>query len=156
MYKRQVQGYAAAMPAFEGLLDDGQVSALIAFIKEVDRFAQDAASEVVEEATDSASDVDPATLSPQERGAALYQKKICASCHSLDGSKLVGPSFKGLYGRKGKLADGTEYVADDAYIKNSILNPNAEVVQGYAPAMPVLGLTDDEISDVIAYMKTIK
>ena len=94
-------------------------------------------------------------------GKALYASKTCNACHSLDGSKLVGPSFKGLYGRKEKMADGKEITANDAYIKNSILKPNDQIVEGYAPAMPSfaegpLKLSDEDISNIIEFIKTLK
>lgn len=90
-----------------------------------------------------------------DRGKVLYTTKACSACHSLDGSKLVGPSFKGLYGKKGEHNEGT-YVADDAYLTESILKPNAKIVKGYAPAMPAMPLTDTEVNDIISFIKTLK
>ena len=69
---------------------------------------------------------------------------------------MVGPSFKGIYGRKGKLQGGADYVANDEYIKHSIQKPMDQVVDGYPPAMPALGLSDAEIADIIEFMKTVK
>jgi cytochrome c oxidase subunit II len=93
-----------------------------------------------------------------EAGQALYTSKGCNACHSVDGSRLVGPSFKGLWEREGKMADGTTVKADAAYITESILAPNAKVVEGYPPAMPSFQgqLKQDQIDALIAYIKTLK
>jgi cytochrome c2 len=87
-------------------------------------------------------------------GEKLYKTKICFSCHSIDGSRLVGPSFKGLYGRVAKTSAG-EVKSDEAYISESILQPMAKIVDGYPPAMPVLALTPLEIESMILYIKTL-
>lgn len=97
---------------------------------------------------------DVVLVASAEAGAKLYKSKICFSCHSIDGSRLVGPSFKGLYGRVEKTSAG-EVKADDAYITESILQPMAKIVDGYPPAMPVINLTPLEIQSVIAYVKTL-
>jgi mono/diheme cytochrome c family protein len=99
---------------------------------------------------------DPSTLKgdPVAMGQAIHNK-VCIACHSLDGTRLVGPTFKSLYGRRGKLADGSDYVADDAYIKESILEPMKKVVADYPPAMPPQMLADDEIAAIIAFMKSL-
>ncbi len=88
-------------------------------------------------------------------GQGLFASKTCIACHTLDGTRTVGPSFKGLWGRTEKLADGTEVVVDDAYFARSITDPMGQVVEGYPPAMPPLGLTDDEIAALAAYVKTL-
>ncbi|MCB0338071.1 MAG: cytochrome c oxidase subunit II [Bdellovibrionales bacterium] len=159
-----VQGFAPnLMPAFEGQLSSEEVTSLIAFIKEVDSFAQEASS--TSDSTDSgsaASDTsvsaeDLAAMTPEQRGKHIYETNLCMTCHSIDGSRLVGPSFKGIVGRSGKLADGSSYVADEAYIKHSVLKPNDQVVEGYVPAMPSFEgkLSDDQLNDVIAFMKSL-
>ena len=81
----------------------------------------------------------------------------CTGCHTVDGSKLVGPSWLGTYGSIRKFADGTSTVADDAYISESIRNPLAHEVAGFSPStMPPYTLTDEEIANIIAYLKTLK
>lgn len=90
-----------------------------------------------------------------DNGKMLFQTKTCVACHSIDGSQLVGPSLKGIAGKKGKLADGSDYVADDAYLTKALKDPMSEVVEGFPPSMPPLGLTDPEVADLIAYMKTL-
>ena len=99
-------------------------------------------------------------MTPAERGKALVHDagNMCITCHSLDGSRLVGPSFKGIWGRKEKMSDGTEIVVDEAYIKESIWKPTAKIVEGYPPAMPAMyegKLTEENLNDIIEYLKTL-
>ena len=151
------EGYPSGlMPAFEGQLSDDELKGLIAFIRE-----QDGSKPLPEPSDSSDSDAAAeklAAMSPEERGEYIYKNKACIGCHSLDGSNLVGPTFKGVYGKKGKLQGGAEYEANDQYIKRSILEPNADVVEGYAPAMPPYAgqLSDEDIAGVIAFLKTVK
>jgi mono/diheme cytochrome c family protein len=92
---------------------------------------------------------------PEKKGESLFKLKACAGCHSLDGSRLVGPSMKGLFGRTEKTDKG-DVVVDDAYLVESIKAPAARIVADYPPAMPVIPLTDDEVASLIAYIKTIQ
>ncbi len=94
-------------------------------------------------------------ISPAE-GEKIYGASGCKSCHSLDGSKLVGPSWKGLYGVKRKLTTGQEVLVDENYITEAILNPNSQVPEGYAPIMPPQDLSEEQILSVIEYIKTLK
>ena len=96
-------------------------------------------------------------LTPVELGEKLYKGKGCNACHSTDGSVLVGPSFKGLIGKTGELTDGSSYTADENYILQSILEPQSHMVKGFQPVMPSFKgiLSDDDISALIAYMKTL-
>jgi cytochrome c oxidase subunit 2 len=98
-----------------------------------------------------------AAKTPEGQGKLLTIRNGCIGCHSTDGAKMTGPTWKGLYGSKVDLADGTTVVADDAYISESILNSKAKEVAGFSPTvMPPYALTDDEISNIIAYFKTLK
>ena len=92
-----------------------------------------------------------------EVGELLYNRQGCKACHSLDGSKLVGPSLKDVYGHEFLLTDGRTVLADDAFIKESILEPNATVIDGYQPVMtPYAGILGDrEIEAIIEFLKTI-
>jgi cytochrome c oxidase subunit II len=98
-----------------------------------------------------------AGLTPAELGEKLYKEKGCNACHSVDGSVVLGPSFKGIFGRSGDLADGKTYAVDENYIRRSILEPQAQIVKGFQPVMPSYKgiLSDDDISALIAYMKTL-
>ncbi len=95
------------------------------------------------------------TVASLEAGKVLYKSKICFSCHSVDGSRIVGPTFKGLYMSK-QPTDKGEVVADDAYLKESMLQPAAKIVTGYPPAMPVLALTDLEVKSLTMYIASLK
>ncbi|NMC21783.1 MAG: cytochrome c oxidase subunit II [Thermogutta sp.] len=96
-------------------------------------------------------------LSPVEAGRILYQRQGCAQCHSLDGTRKVGPSFKNAYGEPVRFADGTTAVADENYLRESILVPDAKIVAGYPPQMPPYqGLLDeDKIAALIAFIKSL-
>jgi cytochrome c oxidase subunit 2 len=95
---------------------------------------------------------------PVALGADLYKTRGCAQCHSLDGSRGIGPSFKGLYGKTEHLEGGATVVVDENYIHESIIEPMAKVVAGYAPVMPTFKgkLKDREINGLIEYIKTLK
>jgi cytochrome c oxidase subunit 2 len=93
-------------------------------------------------------------ISP-EKGAEIYEGQ-CKSCHSLDGSRIVGPSFAGLFGKEREFEGGTTGTADENYIRNSILSPMDEIVAGYPAAMPPQGLSEPQILSVIEYIKTLK
>jgi cytochrome c oxidase subunit 2 len=94
-----------------------------------------------------------------EVGEAIYKGKGgCVACHSLDGSKIVGPSFKGIAGSKRDLESGGSILADENYFRESILQPTAKIVKGYPPAMPPYQgqLEDEEISALIEFIKSVK
>ncbi len=94
-------------------------------------------------------------------GKNLAMTKGCIACHSVDGTKLIGPSFKGIYGMEETVITGGNprmIVVDDEYIENSILNPNDDLVEGYLPLMPSQKglMSDDEIRALIEYIKTLE
>jgi len=94
-----------------------------------------------------------------EAGRGLYQT-FCAACHSLDETRLVGPGFRGLAGAKRKVRDPAtgitrEVMADAAYLRESILEPNALLVDGYGEnLMPPIGgtFTEKQIDDLVAFI----
>ncbi len=93
-------------------------------------------------------------------GKDLLKTKGCLGCHSLDGSPLVGPSFKGIFGRTEKVVtDGREreVVIDEAYLRRSMLEPAADVVVSFPPIMPSQKgvLTEEEIASIIETLKTL-
>jgi cytochrome c oxidase subunit 2 len=95
----------------------------------------------------------------EKQGEKLTMSKGCVGCHLTDGTAKVGPSFKGLFGRKTTWDDGTTGVNDENYIRESILTPNAKVVKGFAKGvMPTFQgqITEDEIKSIIEYMKVLK
>ena len=83
---------------------------------------------------------------------------MCFACHSTDGSKLIGPSFKGIFGKTETIVtDGVEHdiVVDEDYLKRSILEPGTDIVKGYQPLMPPLPMTADEVMQIIDYIKEL-
>ncbi len=75
-------------------------------------------------------------LSPEELGELMWGAEYgfgCSGCHSIDGSPGAGPTWLGIYGREEPLTDGSVIVVDDAYIEESIYDPNAKVVEGFQP-----------------------
>jgi cytochrome c oxidase subunit II len=90
----------------------------------------------------------------------VLNQKYCPACHSIDGSPMVGPSFKGLYGKKQIITDTAgrenEITVDEAYLTKAIQDPAAETVKGYPPTMPVNPLTDGELRQVILYIESLK
>ena len=105
--------------------------------------------------TVSGVDVPAATtgLSMVEQGRALAESRACLVCHSLDGTTTIGPTWQGLFGRTETMTDGSTIVVDADYLKESILQPNAKIVEGYAPAMPPTSLTDAELEALISYIR---
>ncbi|PVZ62172.1 cytochrome B [Pseudomonas sp. B1(2018)] len=97
----------------------------------------------------------PGRDSVLEKGRQLVEQLGCKACHSQDGSASLGPGWKGLYGRTEQLADGTSVLVDEAYLKESILDPKARLVQGYPPVMVAYTLKDDELGAVIALIKSL-
>jgi cytochrome c oxidase subunit 2 len=95
------------------------------------------------------------------KGEALLYQRGCISCHSLSGDKMVGPSLKGLFGSAVAVTtSGAQrtIVADDAYIRKSIVDPGADVVDGFPNTMPPSKdvVTDEEITQIINYLKTLQ
>jgi cytochrome c2 len=109
-------------------------------------------------ATASATETKAAAASA-ELGAQIYQRVGCVACHSTDGSTAgkLGPTFRGLYGSQRTFADGSTARADEAYLRQSILEPAAKIVQGYQEGMPsYLGvLSDAEIESLILYIRSL-
>jgi cytochrome c oxidase subunit II len=90
----------------------------------------------------------------------ILNQKYCSACHSIDGSPMVGPSFKGMYGKRETVTDqkGRErqITVDGAYLSRAIQDPAAENVKGYPPTMPANPLTSAELKQVIEYIETLK
>ncbi len=90
-------------------------------------------------------------------GRRLYTSKACNTCHSIDGSSNVGPTFQGIFGRQESMVSGDFITVDENYIRESILNPQATIVAGYDPVMPTYQgvLKDRDIDALIAFMKSL-
>jgi cytochrome c oxidase subunit II len=98
-----------------------------------------------------------AAANPVVDGEKLFVEKACTTCHLADGTGRA-PSLNGVYGGKVLLADGSTVTADDAYIRESILNPNAKIVAGYQPLMPSFQgqLTEEQLIDLTEYIKSLQ
>jgi len=114
-------------------------------------------------ATEAALEGEGGEVSPEALVAAgkqLATTKGCVACHSVDGTPLVGPSFKGLFGKTETVTTGgapRQITVDEDYIRKSIVDPMADITEGFQPLMPSQQglMTDDEINAVIEYIKTI-
>jgi cytochrome c oxidase subunit 2 len=123
------------------------------------------AGETVAENSAQTSDVTETTaaaplqqISLADKGKAVYNKMACAQCHSTDGSVKAGPTFKGLYGSTVAITGGTTVTADDNYIRESIVDPNAKIVKGFAPQMPTFKglIKEEDMTALIAFIKSVK
>ncbi|MFQ6604628.1 MAG: cytochrome c oxidase subunit II [Fidelibacterota bacterium] len=97
-------------------------------------------------------------MSLEELGQKVFQDKACFTCHTLDGNRLVGPSLKGIFGHSVTLTDGREVTVDENYLRRSLLEPQTEVVDTYAPVMPTYQglLSERELDAIISFIKTLK
>lgn len=105
-----------------------------------------------------ASTVEDTTTPLPELGERLFTQKACFTCHSTDGSVKIGPTFQNLFGKQEQLADGSTVTVDEEYLRESILQPGAKVVQGFQPVMPPYQgqLSDRELMGLVEYIKTLK
>ncbi len=96
-------------------------------------------------------------LNPVSAGEKLFSQLACSTCHVPNGTGRA-PSLNGVFGAKVLFADGSTAVADEAYIRESIVQPNAKVVAGYQPVMPTFqGLvTEEQILNLTAYIKSLQ
>ena len=139
-------------PALEGAPHGGH-SAMMAMIhvvseEEFDKFIKEGPKR-------------PEGLNDEQWGQKLYKENACVTCHSTDGSKGTGPTWKGLWGStvelNAPLSGGVGSVTfDEAYVHESVKKPTAKVVAGFNPVMPPYNLSDKQIDAIIAYMKTLK
>lgn len=97
------------------------------------------------------------TCPPAETGGILFQTKVCASCHGWEpgASEAMAPNLFGIVGSERVLVDGEVVAADDAYLRRSVLEPRAQVRQGYAPIMPNIRVSEEELDALIAYLHTL-
>jgi cytochrome c oxidase subunit 2 len=131
-----VKGFAPIMPAIQ--LTDLQITALSAYIKE-------------KGADENVQSENNAMLS----GAALAQSKGCVACHSQDGTRMLGPTWQGIYGTQRKLASGQSIQVDEAYLKESIFQPNAKIVKGFPAVMPPPVINEQQALAIIEFIKTL-
>ncbi len=94
-----------------------------------------------------------------QAGERLFQQLACGTCHREEGQEL-GPSLRGLFGRQVMLADGRTVVADEAYLRESILNPDAKIVAGFPSpsSMPTYQgqITEEQVLQLVVYLKSLE
>lgn len=100
----------------------------------------------------------PAGLTEAQWGEQLFRSQGCTACHTITGSRSVGTPLDGLLGTERSLEDGSEVIADPVYLKRSIVEPQAQVVEGYGPQMPSYEdrLSDAEVQALVAYLRTLR
>jgi cytochrome c oxidase subunit II len=103
-----------------------------------------------------AAGADSASGTLASEGAALFQQLGCSGCH-MGPSALRAPRLEGLYGKPVSLQDGSTVIADEPYIRESILLPNSRIVAEYEPDMPSFAgeITEDDLIRLIAYIKSL-
>ena len=96
------------------------------------------------------------SLDMAARGEALFRRFGCSGCHGANAT-VHAPDLAGLYGKPVPLADGTTVIADDRYIRDSVLLPRKEIAAGYAPIMPTFAgqIDEQDILDLIAYIRSL-
>jgi len=94
----------------------------------------------------------------KELGALLYQSRGCATCHSLDGTRGQGPSFKGIFRQQHRMTDGKTFLVDENYLRTSMLQPQGEIREGFEGIMPTFQgvLREREILALIEFIKAQK
>jgi cytochrome c2 len=92
------------------------------------------------------------------RGEEAFNRNGCYACHSITGTVLVGPSLLAIYGHDQPLDDGTSVIADDDYIRESIVEPQAKIVKGFPGTMPKYGelLADEDVAALVEYIKSLQ
>lgn len=97
---------------------------------------------------------------PVVRGEKAANNYGCVKCHSLDGTKIVGPTWKGLFNSQVTLSDGSTVTADQNYLLTSIVDPNKQIVQSYPsgvmPQTYATQLNESTINDLVAYIMSLK
>jgi cytochrome c oxidase subunit 2 len=94
---------------------------------------------------------------PAQIGRHLYETRGCMTCHSIDGSKGTGPTWKNIWGYEVQFESGPPLIVDRPYIKESILLPAAKIVKGFNNVMPSFQgqLDDRQIDDIVAFIQTL-
>jgi cytochrome c oxidase subunit 2 len=133
-----VKGYAPVMPP--AVLDEAEMTALVEYLKS---FTDGVVPMIMPE-----PEVDEV-----EKGRQLSMSNGCIACHTIDGTRTIGPTWKGMYGRTETLADGSTIVVDDAYLIESMTAPNAKVVKSYPAAMPPSNLSDEDMNAIVTYIR---
>lgn len=129
-----VKGYSGSMPSYK--FSNAEMDAFLAYVKELASSTKTQKSSI-------------------ELGQNLAQSNGCLGCHSIDDGDSLGPTWKGLFGKKQTLTDGKSIVVDEAYLEQSINNPNTAIVKGYSASMPAYNFSKEEMRILIDYIKTL-
>lgn len=138
-----VKGYPPVMPSYEGKIPEADLKEMVAYLLRIGH-------------PEAESDASGSQTGKGLDGAALAQQNGCLGCHSTDGSRKAGPSFKGLYGSARSLQGGQTVTADEDYLARSIKEPNAEIVDGFPPMMPPYNLTEEELEAILEWLEGLK
>lgn len=98
----------------------------------------------------------PQTLSPAQQALALAEARGCVACHSLDGARGIGPSWRGSWGAQRRFADGSTAVVDADYLREAMQEPAARVVEGFDNVMLPTGFTDAELALMTAFIRDLQ
>lgn len=142
-----VKGFQPVMPSFKGKLTDKQIDEIVQFLKgQGDKNAQAPKSQPAE--------------NPGTQGKQLVKQKGCLACHSTDGIRKVGPTWKGLYGSKVTVTTGGKertVSADENYLERSIVHPGADIVKGFQNQMPPFSdLSQEQLHAIVVYLKQLQ
>lgn len=163
-----VAGYPPIMPTYEDQVTEEELLRLVEYIQALG--TEDGDTEEGPEA-DVETDAAQQTATPDEAGTPaptteaqaavaageeLFQQLGCMECHLPEGGG-TGPSLVGVFGRQVELESGETVTADEEYIRNSILNPNEQVVAGFEPVMPEFEdqLDQEQLSNLVAYIESL-
>ncbi len=141
-----VKGFQPVMPSFKGRIPDREIDEIISLLKQ-------------ESSKGSAASVStPAATAAA--GLKLVGEKGCTACHSTNGSKGIGPTWKGHYGNEVTVMTGGKertVKADEQYLIRSIVHPKADIVKGFPPMMPAFAdLSKQQLGAIVAYLKSLK
>lgn len=143
------KGFPPVMQPYD--FDEEQLQSIVAFIRALSDEEDVPAEEAPPPAEEPAADEDKAPTAAL--GKQLASNHGCTACHTTDGSRSVGPSWLGLYGRQVELEDGRTVTADADYIKQSITDPNATRTKGYPPVMQPYDFSDNELDSLVMYIR---
>ena len=127
---------------------------------EFDTWYSEMETEIEESVTQSGAESEKGDIKQVFAGKKLIRTKGCIACHSSDGSKMIGPTFQGIFGKQQiVMIDGEEkeVIVDDEYLRRSILQPNLEIVKGYKALMPSQEgqISEQELVAIIQHLKEL-